>query len=213
MPKDTFYNLPTAKRERIIEAAIDEFATHSYHQARVTAIAEQAGIAMGSFYQYFEDKMDLYKHLMGILVEKKMSYLNQDIVKNRDKYDFFQLLREVFLSGIRFAQENPRLLPIGVMLANDKALCQGIYGEHQDTSADFIRQLLEYGKAQGALDPVIDLKLAATMLTGVVFSLTNIIMEDGRLDMTDMKVIDQMLYFVENGLKKKTNDMVSDGTK
>ncbi len=203
MPKDTFYNLPEAKRERIIEAAIDEFATHSYHQARVTVIAEQAGIAKGSFYQYFEDKMDLYKHLMELMVEKKMSYLNQDIVKNREKYDFFALLREIFSSGIQFAMENPRFLPVGMMLANDKALYQEIYGEHQDKGAEFFRQLLEFGKAQGALDPAIDLKLAATMLTGMVFSLTDIIMEDGKLDLDDMKVIDQMLYLVENGLKKK----------
>ena len=49
MPKDTFLNLPKEKQERIIDAAIDEFATHSFHQARVTAIAEQAEIAVGSF--------------------------------------------------------------------------------------------------------------------------------------------------------------------
>ena len=203
MPKDTFFNLLEEKRERIIEAAIDEFATHSFYQARVTAIADQAGIAKGSFYQYFEDKMDLFKYLLDLLVEKKMTYINQDMIVNRNKYDFFQLLREAFLSGIRFAKENPRLLPIGIMLANDQELYQEIWGEHQDTSAEFFQQLLEYGKAQGALDPAIDLKLAATMLTGMVFSLTDIIMEDGKLDLDDMKIIDQMLYLVENGLKKK----------
>jgi AcrR family transcriptional regulator len=203
MPKDTFFNLLEEKRERIIEAAIDEFATHSFYQARVTAIADQAGIAKGSFYQYFEDKMDLFKYLLDLLVEKKMTYINQDMIVNRNKYDFFQLLREAFLSGIRFAKENPRLLPIGIMLANDQELYQEIWGEHQDTSAEFFQQLLEYGKAQGALDPAIDLKLAATMLTGMLFSLTDFIMEDGKLDLDDMKIIDQMLYLVENGLKKK----------
>ena len=30
MPKPTFFNLPAQKRERIIEAAIDEFATHPF---------------------------------------------------------------------------------------------------------------------------------------------------------------------------------------
>ena len=109
MPKPTFFNLPAQKRERIIEAAIDEFATHPFHQARVTAIAEQAGIAMGSFYQYFEDKKDLYKHLMELLVEKKLSYINSDMIKNKGKYSFFQLLREVYLSGFRFAKRKPAL--------------------------------------------------------------------------------------------------------
>src|SRR5690554_720465 len=109
MPKETFFNLPEEKRERIINAAIDEFATYPFYQARVTAIAEQAGIAKGSFYQYFEDKKDLFKYLMELSVEKKMSYISHDVVEGKGKYGFFQLLREVYLSGIRFAKDNPRL--------------------------------------------------------------------------------------------------------
>lgn len=203
MPKPTFFNLPAQKRERIIEAAIDEFATHPFHQARVTVIAEQAGIAMGSFYQYFEDKKDLYKYLMELLAEKKLSYINNDIVKNKDKYDFFQLLREAYLSGFYFAKENPRLVPIGMMLANDKELYREIYGEREDRNAEFFLQLLEYGKEQGAIDPAIDLKIMAKMLMGMTFSLTDFIIQDGKVDFYDMVVIDQMLYFIENGLKKK----------
>ncbi len=203
MPKDTFFNLPKEKQERIIEAAIDEFATHPFHQARVTVIAEQAGIAVGSFYQYFADKKDLYKYLMGLLVEKKLSYINSDMVKNKDKYDFFQLLREVYLSGFRFAKENPRLLPIGLMLANDKELYREIFGEYEDQSAEFFQQLLEYGQVQGAIDPAINPKIMGKILTGMLYSLTDFIMEDGKFDLDDMKIIDQMLYFIENGLRKK----------
>ncbi|NLM37485.1 MAG: TetR/AcrR family transcriptional regulator [Firmicutes bacterium] len=203
MPKDTFFNLPKEKQERIIEAAIDEFATHPYHLARVTVIAEQAGIAVGSFYQYFADKKDLFKYLMGLLVEKKLSYINSDMVKNQDKYDFFQLLREVYLSGIRFAKDNPRLLPIGLMLANDKALYREIFGEYEDQSAAFFQHLLEYGQAQGAIDPAIDPKITGKMLTGMLYSLTDFIVEDGKFDPDDMAIIDRMLYFIENGLKKR----------
>ena len=83
MPKDTFFNLPEEKRERIIEAAIDEFSAYPFHQARVTAIAEQAGIATGSCYQYFEDKKDLFKYLTELIAEKKLSYINRDIVESK----------------------------------------------------------------------------------------------------------------------------------
>lgn len=203
MPKDTFFNLPEEKRERIIDAAIDEFAAYPYHQARVTVIADQAGIAKGSFYQYFADKKDLFKYLMEQIVEKKLSYINRDMVENRDKYGFFQLLREVYLSGIRFAKDNPRFVPIGMMIASDKELYHEIYGEHLDKGVDFFKQLLEYGKGQGTVDPAIDPALVAKMLMGMSYSLIDFIMEDGKLDLDDMKIIDQMLYFVENGIKKR----------
>lgn len=203
LPKDTFFNLPEEKKKKIIDAAIDEFSKYSFHKARITAIADKAGIAKGSFYQYFEDKKDLYKYLMELLVEKKLSYINQDMMTNKDKYGFFQLLREVYLSGIRFAKENPRLLLMGTMLAADKDLLQEIYGEHQDKSADFFQQLLEYGKEKGEIDPAIDLSLVSNMLGGLSYSLTDLIIEDGKLDFDDMKIIDKMLYFLENGIKKR----------
>jgi len=203
MPKETFFNLPEEKRERIINAAIDEFATYPFYQARVTAIAEQAGIAKGSFYQYFEDKKDLFKYLMELSVEKKMSYISHDVVEGKGKYGFFQLLREVYLSGIRFAKDNPRLVAIGIMLLSDKELYTQIYGEYEDTSAEFFRKLLEYGKEQGAVNPEIDSAFVAKMLTGMSIVLTDYIIADGKVDLDDMEIIDQMLHLVENGVKKR----------
>lgn len=116
---------------------------------------------------------------------------------------FFQLLREVYLSGIRFAKDNPRFVSIGIMLASDKQLYSEIYDEHESKNVDFFRELLEYGKTQGAVDPVIDSTMTAKMLIGMSYALLDYILEDGKLDLDDMKIIDQMLYFVENGIKKR----------
>ena len=96
LPKETFFNLPPDKRERVIDAALDEFAERSYHDARVTAIAENAGIAKGSFYQYFEDKKDLFKYIIGLVADKKLEYINKDMMENMQDYSFFQVLRELY---------------------------------------------------------------------------------------------------------------------
>ena len=59
MPKETFLNLPEEKRNRILDAAIQEFAANPYDVASISNIVRKVGIAKGSFYQYFEDKKDL----------------------------------------------------------------------------------------------------------------------------------------------------------
>ena len=64
MPKSTFHNLPSTKRQRIIDLAIDEFSTHPYRQASLSRIVSRAGIAKGSMYQYFANKYDLYHWLV-----------------------------------------------------------------------------------------------------------------------------------------------------
>lgn len=72
MPKETFYNLPQDKRQRIINAAIDEFSKEHYSNVTINAIVKAAGIPKGSFYQYFENKDDLYIHLFTGMGDEKI---------------------------------------------------------------------------------------------------------------------------------------------
>lgn len=59
MIKSTFNNLPEAKKKRVIEAITDEFASVDTNRVSINNIIEKAKISRGSFYQYFDDKMDL----------------------------------------------------------------------------------------------------------------------------------------------------------
>lgn len=61
MPKETFFNLAEEKKEKIINAAKKEFKRVPLEQASIKNIVEDAGIARGSFYQYFESKEDLMR--------------------------------------------------------------------------------------------------------------------------------------------------------
>ena len=53
MPKDTFFNLPEDKRALICKVALEEFGEYTFDQASINRIVAKAGIAKGSFYQYF----------------------------------------------------------------------------------------------------------------------------------------------------------------
>lgn len=62
-----------ARREAILEAAVEVFAERGYHAARVSDIARAAGVADGTIYLYFKNKEDL---LLSIF-EDKMALLRQ----------------------------------------------------------------------------------------------------------------------------------------
>lgn len=59
MIKKTFYNLPEEKRQRIIDAIMKEFSSSATEKVSINRIIKTAGISRGSFYQYFDDKVDL----------------------------------------------------------------------------------------------------------------------------------------------------------
>lgn len=58
--KDTFEKIPEAKRRRVLDAAITEFARHGFEAVSTNTIAERAGISIGSLYSYFASKQDLF---------------------------------------------------------------------------------------------------------------------------------------------------------
>ena len=67
MPTDTFFRLPEEKRTRILEGAWSEFTAVPYAEASINRIVQTSRIPRGSFYQYFEDKNDLFLTLIDEL--------------------------------------------------------------------------------------------------------------------------------------------------
>ena len=61
MPKETFLKLPNEKKEKIIKAAQKEFERVPIEEVSIKNIVENAEIARGSFYQYFESTEDLLR--------------------------------------------------------------------------------------------------------------------------------------------------------
>ncbi len=97
MPKDTFFRLPREKRERIIEAAGMEFRRVPYGDTSINRIIKTAEIPRGSFYQYFEDKHDLFLYCLSKKYEEIMEYLRGTLVRcGGDCFRFIDALTDRF---------------------------------------------------------------------------------------------------------------------
>lgn len=114
LPKDTFHNLPKEKRDAILDVAADEFARFSYARASLSRIVSRLGIAKGSIYQYFENKLDLYRFILEEGSRAKLRFFGDKIVP--EPGHFFDWMEEAFVSGLRFAAEHPRLAHISMAL-------------------------------------------------------------------------------------------------
>ena len=105
MPTTTFLNLTEAKRNRFIEVALKEFSDNNFERASINQIIKELGIARGSVYQYFEDKLDLWLFLKKYSEQEKLKYI---IKVNRTDYtSFWDYYRALYISGIDFDLESP----------------------------------------------------------------------------------------------------------
>jgi AcrR family transcriptional regulator len=62
-----------ARREAILEAALDEFSARGFAAARLEDVAKRAGVAKGTIYLYFADKEALFQELVRFQISPVMS--------------------------------------------------------------------------------------------------------------------------------------------
>lgn len=162
MPKPTFLNLPDAKRDRITELALDEFSTHPYRQASLSRIVARAGIAKGSMYQYFENKLDLYRWLVTDELERRRNeWLENDVPRpeSPSRGGLFADIEQLVLTRVGFMLAHPRLarLAASAMEPTTDEELRELHGalrrEQIESLADRIRTARASGEVRSDLDP------------------------------------------------------------
>ncbi|MBY7142105.1 TetR/AcrR family transcriptional regulator [Virgibacillus sp. NKC19-3] len=64
----TFNNLDETKKQRILNAALKEFAENGYEQASTNRIVKIAGIGKGMLFYYFKNKKELFLYLIDYAI-------------------------------------------------------------------------------------------------------------------------------------------------
>ncbi|MEH7436126.1 TetR/AcrR family transcriptional regulator [Neobacillus drentensis] len=102
-----FLNLDSEKQNRIINAAIKEFAQKGYSNASTNEIVKEAGISKGLLFHYFQNKKQLFLFLFDSCVE----LISDDFYKKIDltETDFFQRIRQSVLIKMELLAQYPDL--------------------------------------------------------------------------------------------------------
>jgi AcrR family transcriptional regulator len=167
MPKPTFLRLPAERRELVVREAIVEFSERSFQDASLSDIARRTGIAKGSFYQYFEDKLDLYRWLLTEeAAQKKRAFLGELNVEG----DFWAAFETFVERGMAFLVEHPRLARIAASAADPSASpeVRGLHKSICDAGLVELRTLLQGGIRAGAIGKEIDLDAATRFVSSVI---------------------------------------------
>ena len=87
-----FLNLDQEKQDRIINAAIKEFAQKGYDRASTNEIVKEAGISKGLLFHYFGNKKQLFLFLFDYCYEIIAEQFYQKV--NLAEKDFFTRMRQ-----------------------------------------------------------------------------------------------------------------------
>ena len=197
MPKETFFNLDPSKQQRIIQASVDEFAQYTFEEAKLSRIIKAAGIPRGSFYQYFEDKEDLFEHLFNVIGQEKIAYLGND-VNNPKEIPFIELFRKLMKSGLKFASDNPAYIRITRNLMQNRGhdIFNRVMGNGFELAKQYYRSYIETDKKYGRIRPEVDTNILADIIMETTSNLSFIELSQEK-DVDLEKMFERLEQFIE----------------
>ena len=124
-----------ARRQRIVRAALRALANSDYDQVRISEVARDSGVALGTLYRYFASK----EHLFAAVFVEWQAALKKKLEKEPPRGGTeAERLRDVFHRTIRAFQLQPQFYRV-VMILNATTdpyaadLYQSISSQFQDT--------------------------------------------------------------------------------
>jgi len=204
MPKQTFFNLSAEKREHIMDIAIRTFAEDGYQEASITSIVSRAGIAKGSFYQYFEDKDDLYLHILRSIAEFKIEIYKREFVGS-EHVTLTEFLRKVAHMQLREFKEAPLLQKVGLDFARTRPepVTAKFYESMQGVADSVYINFIEEEKRCGRLDTNVNTELLNCMLMSVGQYLTSWVESraDDEINAANInEIVDKLEYILTHGI-------------
>lgn len=113
-----FYRLEKEKQERIINAALKEFARNGYDKASTNEIVKEAETAKGSLFSYFNNKKELYLFLLDYVM-KLIDQIYAEV--DWQETDFFARMRQLGAVKYKIYKKYPSAFNFLKTLAHEDA--------------------------------------------------------------------------------------------
>jgi TetR/AcrR family fatty acid metabolism transcriptional regulator len=186
------------KEKAILESAVKVFAQHGYHHAKISSIAEQAGIATGSIYLYYKNK----EGILLTIFDKLWSELTDGLQKTvkRSDLDPLQKLDLVIDKLFDLFVANPALASVFVneqhhLIKNRRGNIAKQYDDFLDLAEEIIRE----GVRKNKFNPDVDIKLFRHFITGGLRSVLRQWSDKPQI-LTLHRVRQNVKYFIKHGL-------------
>jgi TetR/AcrR family fatty acid metabolism transcriptional regulator len=153
------------KEQAILDAAVKVFAQHGYHRAKISSIADTAGIAVGSVYLYYKNKESILLTIFDRLWTELTDGLRKTV--KRSDIDPSQKLDLVIDDFFGLFITNPSIASVFVneqhQLIKDK---RGNVAKHYNDFFDLAEEIIHEGVQKKIFSTNVDIKLFRHFITG-----------------------------------------------
>ncbi len=186
-------------RQRLAEAAVEEFAREGFVGANINRISTSAGFSKGTIYNYFASKRALMLALIDEIAEAHVGFIIEQIQQEEDP---FQQLERFFVAGFAWVTENlarARFM-ITTLYGPDVEFKLQMFEAYQPLFQFVSKQVIAEGIRRGVFRPV-DPEATGALLMSIYLGTSSQPDEIGRIWLDPR----QVAAFASHALRKPEN--------
>lgn len=190
-------------RQALVRAAIEVVGEVGYADASISLITQRAGVAQGTFYNYFRTRQDLLDQLLPAMGERMLDHVRESALGGKA---FPELEERSFRAFFSFLKLSPQFFRI---LNEAESFAPAGHERHFEMVARryrrFLRQSLRNGEFPAYTEADLDVIVHILMAARSYLSLRYTRGEDGIRDIP-ARVVKTYMKFVLYGLQGRPPD-------
>ena len=128
-------------REKLLHAAEAEFGERGFPDASIASITQRAGVALGTFYVYFESKEEIFRALVSYMGELTRQWIAERVAESPDRLTAERRGVEAFIEFVRTHRNLYRVVSMAQFVAEDAfreyySVFASAYGENLKRAAE-----------------------------------------------------------------------------
>lgn len=165
------------KYHQILEAAIKVFAEQGFHQATISQIAREAGVADGTIYLYFKNKGDIMVNFFGYKTKQVFGRFREEVDKADNARDKLRLLIKRHLE--EFQRDRSMAILYQTETRRFSRMCEEQIREMSKMYLDLVSEIVERGQDEGLMRKDLYMGLVKRFIIGAIDEVINTWLHSG----------------------------------
>jgi TetR/AcrR family transcriptional regulator, fatty acid metabolism regulator protein len=165
------------KYHQILEAAIKVFAQQGFHQATISQIAREAGVADGTIYLYFKNKEDIMVNFFGYKTKEVFGRFREEVDKADNARDRLRLLIKRHLE--EFQRDRSMAILYQTETRRFSRMCEEQIREMSKMYLDLVSEIVESGQDEGLMRKDLYMGLVKRFIIGAIDEVINTWLHSG----------------------------------
>lgn len=187
-------------RARLLVAAKEVFEKSGFLNARVSDIAEKAGLSHGSFYHYFESKEEIFREVAELVEDQLSAPMGDVILDRKSSATPEERIREAVRRHMQsYREEAPIMGVIEQVYRYDEQVKAARIRRHRRYNQQ-VAQAIAQLQRRGLADPTLDPEVAAMVLGSMTSRFPEMWFVEGRVDCRFEEGVEQLTRMLMNAL-------------